>query len=324
MKTMTLTSHQQRFAEDVKVGLTADQKHLSSKYFYNKAGDELFVKIMHCEDYYPTRSELEILTQQSEAILESCSIENGEIEIVELGAGDGLKTRELLKAALKMGLKARYVPIDISSNAVHGLTSQLKEEIPELDVEGRVGDYFNVLDELKDSGRQKLILFLGSTIGNMQHEKATRFLSKVSSLMRNGDDLLIGFDLKKDPDIIRAAYDDRDGYTREFNMNLLRRINDELGGNIKLDQFIHYPVYNPLTGTAKSFIVSKVEQTIHVEALDMSFNFNAWEAIHTEISQKYDRDLIAKIAEPAGLESKQEFKDSKQYFADVLFKKKNT
>ncbi|MEO0403947.1 MAG: L-histidine N(alpha)-methyltransferase [Bacteroidota bacterium] len=324
MNTMTLTSQQQQFAEDVRQGLSAREKRLPSKYFYNKKGDELFVKIMHCEDYYPTKAELEILKEQSSAILRACAFESEEIEIVELGAGDGLKTRELLKASLKEGYQTKYVPIDISSNAVNDLTAQLKKEIPELDVEGKVGDYFNVLDELQHSGRQKLILFLGSTIGNMKHEKATQFLSKVSSMMRDGDDLLIGFDLKKDPEIVRAAYDDREGWTKEFNMNLLVRINEELGGDFQLDHFLHYPVYNPLTGTAKSFLVSQTDQTVNIQALEMSFHFNAWEAIHTEISQKYDKDLIERISAPAKLISTQEFKDSRSYFADVLFKKDHT
>ena len=146
----------------------------------------------------------------------------------------------------------------------------------------------------------------------------------IAENMKENDRLLIGFDLKKEPDIVRAAYNDKEGYTRAFNMNLLERINHELGGNFDLNKFKHYPVYNPQTGTAKSYLISLCDQEVYIEALQKTFSFEAWESIHTEISQKYSKSGIEAIAKASGLQIEQTFLDQRAYFADVLFKKLST
>lgn len=315
----------QRFAQDVEEGLSLQLKKLPSKYFYDKKGDELFVKIMHCEEYYPTDCELEILKEQSIQIIEACELPKDRVNVIELGAGDGLKTRELLKALVQQRIETRYMPVDISANAVEGLVSKLKKEIPQVETSGQVGDYFEILNQVNArSERSKLILFLGSTIGNMMDEVAQGFVSTIAENMKENDRLLIGFDLKKEPDIVRAAYNDQQGFTRAFNMNLLERINHELGGNFDLNKFKHYPVYNPQTGTAKSYLISLCDQEVYIEALQKTFQFEAWESIHTEISQKYSKSRIEAIARASGLQIERTFSDQRAYFADVLFKKSST
>lgn len=315
----------QRFAQDVEEGLSLQLKKLPSKYFYDKKGDELFVKIMHCEEYYPTGCELEILKEQSIQIIEACELPKDRVNVIELGAGDGLKTRELLKALVQQRIETRYMPVDISANAVKGLVSKLKKEIPQVETSGQVGDYFEILNQVNArSERSKLILFLGSTIGNMMDEVAQGFVSAIAENMKENDRLLIGFDLKKEPDIVRAAYNDQQGFTRAFNMNLLERINHELGGNFDLNKFKHYPVYNPQTGTAKSYLISLCDQKVYIEALQKTFQFEAWESIHTEISQKYSKSRIEAIARASGLQIERTFSDERAYFADVLFKKSST
>lgn len=318
---MNLTETQKVFAEEVQHGLTAKKKYLPSKYFYDSTGDELFVKIMHCEEYYPTNAEFDILANQSLDIMAASAFPVEAFDVIELGAGDGLKTRQFLGAALEAGKDITYRPIDISAHAVNDLVGKLQTEVPNLKVEGEVGDYFNVLGKLQNSARPKLILFLGSTIGNMAFEKAVRFLSMIANFMKDEDVLLIGFDLMKDPDVIRAAYDDKDGYTAAFNLNLLHRINHELGGNFDVSKFRHYPVYNPHTGTAKSYLISEEKQTVSIEGLNAAFQFEAWESIHTEISQKYNLSSFNSIAEAANLQYVKQFTDERDYFADVLFKK---
>jgi len=220
------------------------------------------------------------------------------------------------------GFDITYVPIDISSNAVEQLVSKLAIERPALETRGEVGDYFNVLDRLKNTNTPKLILFLGSTIGNMQDDTAVSFLTKVSEFMNPNDRLLIGFDQKKEPDIIRAAYNDQQGFTRDFNLNLLHRINAELGGDFDPDTFHHYPIYNPHSGRAKSYLISEISQEVHIKALNQSYSFEAWESIHTEISQKYNEVDIKRITSASNLEFLQRFTDVKDYFSDVLLKTK--
>ncbi|MGB1032421.1 MAG: L-histidine N(alpha)-methyltransferase [Flavobacteriales bacterium] len=320
MSISTMTAAQKIFAEDVHKGLTADRKHISSKYFYDKKGDALFENIMRCEDYYLTFSELEILTLRSGEILNTCAFPQKKIDIIELGAGDGFKTRRLLDRAIEDGFDITYVPIDISPNAVTKLVTKLSNERPQIETRGEVGDYFNILDRLQNSYTPKLILFLGSTIGNMQDDTAVRFLSKVAEFMNPADRFLIGFDQKKEPTIIRAAYNDQQGFTRDFNLNLLHRINSELGGNFNVDYFHHYPIYNPHSGRAKSYLVSEVQQDVHIKALNHTYSFEAWESIHTEISQKYNEVDIKRITSASNLEYLDRFTDVKDYFSDVLLK----
>ena len=310
------------FAEEVNEGLSAPDKYLQSKYFYDKIGDELFIKIMHCDEYYLTNCELEIFKNQSSSLIQSFDIGTRPISIIELGAGDGLKTAFLLKEMVSQNLNFVYSPIDISKNAIHLLKQRLTTKIPGLKITGKVGDYFKILEEEQKSlNAQRIILFLGSNLGNLNQEKATSFLRQIASTMSNTDKLVIGLDLKKDPNTILAAYNDKQGYTRDFNLNILTRINQELGGNFDLEHFMHFPYYDPKLARAVSHLVSKKDQDVTISALKKTFHFKSWETIHTEISQKYDLDLLHKIIQPIGLTLQNVFYDQKKYFMNVVLNK---
>lgn len=306
------------FAKEVDEGLRGSIKSLPSRYFYDSKGDEIFVKIMNMPEYYLTKAELEIFQNQTSDLIRSFGMNGEHFEVVELGAGDGLKVVKLLKQL--NGSNFTYAPIDISVNAVEKLEARMLNEIPGLSFEGKQGEYFEVLDSLKDLGK-KVILFLGSNIGNLTDSRAHKFMMKISESMNVHDKLLIGFDLKKDPKVIENAYNDPHGYTREFNLNLLRRINRELGGNFAINKFKHVPEYDHETGAALSYLVSSEEQIVHIKASKTSYSFMKGERIHTEISRKYDLETIKKIALDTRLIVKETFYDSRKYFIDVLFEK---
>lgn len=308
-----------QFALDVLEGLNATPKTLPSKYFYDKKGDELFQQIMELEEYYLTRCEYEIFQTHKSDLLKVFANSSHKFNLVEFGAGDGYKTKVLLKHFLSEGANFRYVPIDISGNVLRLLEGSLKEEIPGLEVQGIKNDYFKALEQLENGGTRNVIFFLGSNIGNFTYERAIAFLSELYASLRKGDLLLIGFDLKKDPQVILDAYDDREGVTKEFNLNLLDRINNELEGSFDRDTFKHCPSYNPLTGTTESFLVSTEEQTI--EIMDSAIHFHAWEAIHTETSQKYSLSNISEMASQVGFSVKENFFDQRHYFVDSVWEK---
>lgn len=305
-------------AEDVFIGLRAPNKFLSSKYFYDAKGDELFQQIMQLDEYYLTRKELEIFNTHKEAILNA--INDGEpFRIIELGAGDGSKTKILLKYFLDQHVDFTYTPVDISGNVLEILEENLKGEIPGLKIESYEGDYFDALAEISESPEKDIVFFLGSTIGNFSQEEAEGFLTKLQNFLKPGDLLFMGVDLKKDPSIILNAYNDGQGVTREFNLNLLDRINLELDADFDRDQFLHYPYYNPHTGECRSYLISKIDQTIQIG--DERINFRAWEAIFMEISKKYDQPQLASLASVAGFKTIASFLDNESWFADVLWEK---
>lgn len=318
--TETLIGH---FAEDVEKGLSAPQKYIPSKYFYDARGDYLFQRIMFLPEYYLTASEFEIFKNQANQIIEKASISKP-LQVIELGAGDGLKTKLLLKALTEKGIDFTYYPIDISKNVLWHLEKALKYEVgPDLKIEPIVGDFFDALASplLADSSKQKWLLFLGSTIGNFSRDGANKFMLDIAELMHPGDLFMLGADLKKDPNVIAHAYNDSQGVTRDFNLNLLTRINTELEGNFQVNQFYHYPIYDPTSGEAKSYLVSKKKQSVFIGSLARFFNFEEGESIHTEISRKFSENDVERIASYAGLHTKNTFFDSKHYFADWLFQK---
>ena len=308
------------FAQEVLSGLTRNNKTLPSKYFYDEIGDHLFQKIMALPEYYLTRTELQILQENKSAILEDFNPNKRGFDLLELGAGDGLKTKILLKELLSKNINFTYRPLDISINALTSLQRDLQQEMPNLDVDSIHGDYFDSLKRLKENHtRQKLVMFLGSNIGNLTLPESQGFLQQLKENLNPNDGLLIGFDLKKDPAIILPAYNDKDGVTAAFNLNLLSRINKELDANFNLDNFKHCPCYDPETGLAKSYLVSTCKQSVYLKQLDQHIHFFAWESIHTEISLKYDHNTIIKLAHNAGLQLKEVYTDPKKYYANYLF-----
>lgn len=308
-----------QFALDVIQGLTNKPKYLSSKYFYDETGDALFQRIMNLDDYYLTACEYEILSHNKRELLQIFKKDIERFNLVEFGAGDGYKTKILLEYFLYADEDFKYIPIDISGNVLEILESSLQKQFPDLQIEGIENDYFKALNELENEGVRNVILFLGSNIGNFTRKRAIDFLSSLYKGMRDGDLLLIGFDLKKDPSTILKAYDDREGVTKAFNFNLLTRINNELGGNFDLSRFKHFPSYNPQTGTTESYLISTENQTVQVNGSTISFD--AWETIHMEISQKYSLADIQCLADEAGFSPIRNFYDRKNFFVDSVWMK---
>ncbi|WP_299208775.1 L-histidine N(alpha)-methyltransferase [uncultured Dokdonia sp.] len=320
--TTKTTQYISTFEKDVTKGLSSFPKSLSSKYFYDKKGDKLFQDIMAMPTYYLTDSEYEIIASQKEDISVAFQAKSG-FDLIELGAGDGKKTKVLLKYLSEKGIDYSYLPIDISQNVLDGLKESVQQEIPNIDIKPQQGTYFEVLDDLASyKARKKVILFLGSNIGNLLHPQAIDFLAHIQEGMNTDDLLFMGFDQKKNPQTILDAYNDKEGITAAFNKNVLHRINNELNANFDVDQFLHWEVYDPETGTAKSYLVSKKEQLVKIDKLQLEVPFNAWETIHTEISQKYDDNIVSWLASESGLQIVNQFTDSKGYYKNYIFKKK--
>ena len=308
-----------QFARDVLEGLTSPQKHLSSKYFYNQRGDELFQQIMELDEYYLTRAEYEVLETYRQQIYELCS-DGGKFRLIELGAGDGLKTKILLRHFLSQGCEFEYVPVDISANVLETLEASLKAEFQSLNISPVCGDYFKVLCDLKEDHIEKsVVLFLGSNIGNFSEKDRNDFLSSMASSLKKEDVVLIGFDLKKDPQVIRDAYDDKKGVTRDFNLNILQRMNDELGANFDLNEFVHYPTYNPVSGKAESHLLSKSKQSVRIDQLDSIIEFEEWEPIHLEISRKFSPKELLEMADKHSFKTIEHLTDKNKNFIDVLW-----
>lgn len=311
------------FRQEVYEGLTAFPKYLSSKYFYDEIGDKLFQDIMAMPEYYLTDYEFEILSNHKEEITTLFMGQNKPFSLFELGAGDGKKTKILLEHLSLRNADFDYRPIDISQNALDQLEASVKNELPEIDIRPLQGTYFETLKNIgEENGRRKVVLFLGSNIGNLLHPQAIEFLNDLRDAIDHDDLVFMGFDQKKNPQTILDAYNDKTGITAAFNKNVLSRINRELSGNFDLDKFLHWEVYDPETGTAKSYLVAKEAHTVHIEALNQNIEFRAWETIHTEISQKYDDQVVAWLAESAKLELVKDFSDTSQGYKNYVFKKK--
>ncbi len=307
------------FSEDVWRGLNSEPKYLQSKYFYDTKGDAIFREIMDCPEYYLTRCELEIFQTQSEDIANTILSRLTEFDLVELGPGDATKSVYLLEAISKQKVSFTYFPIDISENVIDQLKINLPKRIPGITVHGLNGDYLQMLGELKQtSARGKVVLFLGSNIGNIPLKETTDFLKALKACLSPGDLLLMGFDLKKDPEIILAAYNDNAGITRRFNLNLLQRINVTLGADFNLAEFAHQPQYNNETGACESYLVSLKDQRVRIGNLG-TVKFRKGEQIFMEVSQKYSAEQMDTFAVEAGFTIVSHFCDSKRWFIDGLW-----
>jgi L-histidine N-alpha-methyltransferase len=307
-----------QFAEEVKEGLTSSPKRLSSKWFYDEIGDDLFVKIMKMPEYYLTNAEFEIFSRKSDELIDAFGVKDQYFELIELGAGDGTKTIELLKALQSKDFV--YRPIDISINAIDKLTQRIKSELSIVRVEGAQGEYFTALQTLK-SDHPKVILFMGSNLGNMLDEQANEFLKALSEVMNKGDKLLLGLDLKKKEEIVLPAYNDAQGFTAAFNLNLLDRINRELGADFNREAFAHKPQYIEQTGLAKSYLMSTKVQDVRIGHIGETVHFEEGETIFMEISRKYDDDAIREISANTSLNLITQLFDSKKWFSDFIFEK---
>jgi len=315
----TQHDHNTEFMRDVQTGLTMPNKQIQSKYFYDEHGSELFNQITRHADYYLTQCEIEILRTYKRQI---AKIVHGEpFNLVELGPGEGIKTQILIEEFLQESLDFIYLPIDISKKYLNMILNNFNARLPTLQLTPLHSDYFRGIEWLSEhSARKNVVLFLGSSIGNFNLTMTEEFLRHLCCSLNQGDYVLLGFDLRKDVDVLMRAYNDSDGITRDFNLNLLQRINRELGANFVLKKFHHYATYNVYTGAMESYLISLERQNIMIEALRQSFTFEVIEPIHVEYSHKYLLPQIDQLAHVTGFEVVQNFTDSKKYFIDTLWR----
>jgi L-histidine Nalpha-methyltransferase len=313
------------FAQDIKEGLgSKGQKRVKPKYFYDTEGSHLFEEICIQPEYYPWRIEAGILRQYSKRM--TCTQGNKEITIIELGSGSSTKTRILLQEVLSRQSSLFYFPIDVSTAMLCETTNKLSADYCNLRTIGISSDYVDGVDHaasLISADRQipdrKLIIFLGSSIGNLEPDESISFLKKLRSKMDENDNLLIGIDLHKDKKVLEAAYNDGKGMTARFNLNLLTRINRELRGEFDLDSFVHRAFYNSFNKRVEMHIVSTKDQQVYVGNLDQTFSFDENETIHTENSYKYSSEQISQMANESEFVIQGNFFDTKKWFNVVLF-----
>ena len=315
----TATDNKTQFLQETLAGLQSEPKFMLSKYFYDATGDRIFQQIMEMEEYYLTKAEMEILQYQASQISQAISAEGSAFDLIELGAGDATKSIHLLKSLLDNQAEFSYFPIDISEHVISDLEESLPQKLPGLNMKGLNGDYFDMLKNATElSDRRKVVLFMGANIGNMSITDAGKFCSTLKELLSPKDLLIIGFDLKKNPQQILAAYNDKGGITRSFNLNLLHRINKELDGNFDLNNFEHYASYDPESGACKSYLISLKKQIVNIGQNAIHFAEN--EHIFMEISQKYSLNDIDQLAEKTGFKTLKRFFDQHQYFVDAIWK----
>jgi dimethylhistidine N-methyltransferase len=307
------------FAEDVKNGLLAANKFLLPKYFYDVRGSELFERICETEEYYLTKTELSIIKNNADHISSSNLNKN---MLVELGSGSSVKSKHILDSFLKNRDKIKYVPIDVSDIIVES-SQKLIEKHANLRITGLVSFYEEGVDFITQLDESpKVILFLGSSIGNFTFDEEETFLKRLRNDMREDDILLIGFDMIKDERVLLNAYNDREGITSEFNLNILQRINDRLGGNFNLKMFKHEAIFNEDESRIEMHLVSKETQEVYIKAIDETIIFEEGETIHTENSHKFSDEKIENIAIRANLFVSEKFKDEKNYFSLCILKSK--
>lgn len=296
------------FLEDVLSGLGAYPKALSPKYFYDARGSQLFEAICELPEYYPTRTELALTGDCAGEI--AAAVGAGSL-LIEFGSGAGIKTGLLLRALRP----AAYVPVDISMDALKDSASRLASEFPELPVIAVCADYMQPLDLPLEgiAAAPRLIYFPGSTIGNLTPAEALVFLQRARALAGSGGAMLVGVDLKKDPQRLHEAYNDAQGVTAEFNLNLLRRINRELAADFDLDRFRHIAFYNAVAGRIEMHLESVCAQTVTVSG--RSFAFAAGERLHTENSCKYSVAEFRRLAQSAGYRAEAVWVDAEELFS---------
>lgn len=301
------------FAEDVRAGLSSSPKSLKPKYFYDALGSQLFEAICLLPEYYLTRAEAEIFERRSAEIIAQLP---PPISVVELGSGSSVKTRYLIEAALSRQRELLYQPIDISETILEQSAEKLLKDYPGLRIAGQVSDYTRSFAIAERRDKEKiLVLFLGSNIGNYTPDEARALLGQFRRALRPGDGLLLGADLKKSAAIIEPAYDDALGVTAAFNLNLLLRINRELGGDFDLARFRHRAVFNEEQSRVEIHLVSLAEQKVNIRSLGLQIEFQAGEAIHTENSYKYDLPRLASLADAVGFKPAKTWFDAEERFS---------
>ncbi|HLL15178.1 MAG TPA: L-histidine N(alpha)-methyltransferase [Pyrinomonadaceae bacterium] len=311
------------FARDTSHGLTASPKQLFPKYFYDELGSLLFDAICLLPEYYLTRAENEILARRADEIIAAAASEDAPLSLLELGSGSATKTRRIIEALLKRQNGLLYLPVDISASALEASAGALLQSYPALRIEAYASDYETALARLpgerEPRGERLLALFLGSNIGNFDRDGARQFLLALRGVLRDGDALLLGADLKKDRATLEAAYDDALGLTAAFNLNQLVRLNREFDAGFDPRAFRHVALYNEAAGRVEIFIESRRAQVVHLPKLDLEISFAAGERVHTENSYKYDPEELDALAAHTGFACVRRWTDEAGRFSSNLF-----
>lgn len=304
-------------AHDVATGLSANPKWLSAKYFYDAEGSALFEEITRLPEYYLTSTECGIFHRYAKEML---STAGDDLTVVELGAGSAAKSIVLLRELQQRQSRVRFIPIDVSESALDEAVTRVGEELPDVQVTPAVMDYTEGLDGVSRAEGRKLILYIGSSIGNFEPFQAGSLLKKLCAGLNSGDALLLGTDMRKSSSVLIPAYDDAQGVTAAFNKNILAHINRELGADFNLDAFAHKAIWNPEESRIEMHLESEREQTVSIAAIRRKFHFRAGETIHTENSYKFTMPMLEAIAENGGFTIERTWSDPRQWFTVHLLR----
>ena len=308
----------EQLASAVSEGLLSRRKWLPSWLFYDAAGSQLFNQITELPEYYLTRTERAIFSEYSDEII-GLAADGDALRIIELGAGSADKTRLLLTAAVDRQDTVVYEPVDVSSSALEEAQQRIEREIPGVIVAPRVEDYCKGLElDAAGLGERRLVLYIGSSIGNFEPKEAHRLLRNVRAALAAGDALLLGVDLAKDEATLLAAYDDGVGVTADFNLNLLARLNRELGADFDLTSFAHRAVWNAAHSRIEMHLVSRMRQRVKIAALELKIDFAQGETIHTENSYKYRPGQPQEMLRNAGFTPEASWMDDQERFSVCL------
>jgi L-histidine Nalpha-methyltransferase len=300
---------------DVVKGLTQIQKSLPPKYFYDDRGSELFEQICDLPEYYPTRTEASILSQYADEIAQI----TGVCELVELGSGSSTKTLFLLDAYQKIADRCRYVPIDVSGGILKSTVLKLQQKYPNFSIEGLIGTYDRALVQLESTRESsRMIFFLGSSLGNFTPQDCDGFFKQMARTLQSGDYFLLGVDLQKPKEILEPAYNDSQGVTAAFNLNMLSHLNWRFQGNFDLNLFKHQAIYNQTDAQIEMYLHCQKEHSVSLEVLDLNVSFKSGESILTEISRKFDVAVLQKDLEKQGLKTVKIWTDPQQWFGVIL------
>lgn len=314
---MDVQDHRPTFAQDTARGLSAPQKWLPPKYFYDARGSQLYEQICELPEYYPYRAERDIFITYAAEI----HAEIGRLALVEFGSGNAAKTRYLLNAYEQAETPFVYCPVDISDTMLEATAAQLLEEYRYLTVQAMHADFAGHPEVVRAfQVEKKALAFFGSSLGNFTPEESTMFLRQSASIMGPEDVFLLGIDLKKSPDILVPAYDDAQGVTAAFNLNVLHRINRELGGQFDVQSFEHMALYNDEKGRIEMHLRSRKAQHIPITKIEQVVSFQIEETIHTENSCKYTVDEVRALGDQANLDLHRTWFDRQRYFLLALFR----
>lgn len=301
--------------QDVVVGLSSNPRYLPPKYFYDKKGSQLFEQICEMPEYYPTRTETAILRENGGRIAHA----TGPCELVELGSGSSTKTRILLDAYQQTGYPLRYLPIDVSDTMLTETAKKLLQEYPQLSIHAITSTYESALKALPEKQLPaRMIAFIGSTIGNLLPTECDNFLAHISETLNEGDYFLLGIDLQKESSLLEAAYNDSQGVTAAFSLNMLEHLNQRFKGNFNLEQFFHTAKYNRREHQIEMYLESMAAQTVRLAELDLTVAFEKGDRILSEISRKFDLEEITHILANHRLNVIETFSDQRQWFGLLL------